>query len=138
MDLRELEQHLSEPEERVEFALGVADFYMGKKERAFASLDYRARGAAVYSRLRSVLAHQLCDPETRALRPWVALAAEGDARDLALVLLTIASTSAGFAASVSVPLAALMARRGLKDICQELRPVVPAFAAAKRRAAKKK
>lgn len=138
MDLRELEQHLAEPEDRVEFALGVADVYVGNQGRTFASLDYRARGAAVYSRLRSVLAYQLCDPATRRLRPLIALAADGDARDLSLVLLTIASTSAGFAASVALPLAALMARRGIKDICEELGPPTLPAAPAKRARSKKK
>ena len=138
MDRRELEQLLSEPEDRVEYALGVADFYLGSKSSGRASLDYRARGADVYHRLRSVLAHQLCDSETRALRPWVALAAEGDARDLALVLLTIASTTAGFSASVALPLAALMARRGLKNICAELRVQAGVTAPRSRRPAKKR
>ncbi len=138
MDLRELKRHLSEPEDRVAFALGVADFYLGSSGKQFASTDYRSRGEQVYARLRSVLAHQLCDPATRKLRPWVALAAEGDARDLALVLLTVASTSAGFAASVALPLAALMARRGLTDICRELRPAYSITPPKARRAAKKK
>lgn len=119
MDRRELEYALTAPEDRIEFLLGAADFYETPRGGKKYSIDYRARGAEVFKRLRASLAAQLCDSATGELRPWVALAAEGDARELAVVLITIASTSAGLGAAVAVPFAALLARRGLRGICSE-------------------
>ena len=126
MSANALSEALMQTEERLEYSLGVAVVYDAAPAGKKYSLDYRARGAAAYASLRAALSHQLCDPRTKSLRPWVALVADGDARDLAVALLTIAAANLSISASVAVPLSALIAKRGLRDICSETPPATGA------------
>jgi hypothetical protein len=135
---------LASQEDRLEFELGVAAVYERAPSGVRYSTDYRARGATAYTRLRRALAPQLCDPKTGALRPWVALVADGDVRELAVAILALGAGTLGLSAAIAVPVAALIAKRGLKGICSDLpkkqtrQPRVTATRVVKKPATKKK
>lgn len=120
MKAGELAAALALSEETLETGLGIAVVYDRNRSGRKFSMDYRARGASAYAKFRAALAPKLCDEKTKELRPWVATIADGEVRDLAVAVLALGASSLGLSAAIAVPLAALVAKRGLKGICAEL------------------
>jgi hypothetical protein len=75
-----------------------------------------------FERLKLEIASAICDGRTGQLKEWARELVEGDARDLAVAILTIACSQLSIVLNVAVPFAALLAKRGLKGICKALRP----------------
>jgi hypothetical protein len=120
MQANELATALTSSEETLETSLGIAVVYDRDRSGRKFSMDYRARGATAYAKFRAALAPHLCDPKTKELRPWIAAVADGDVRDVAVATLALCASNLGLSAAIAIPLAALVAKRGLKDICAEL------------------
>src|SRR5262245_24260589 len=70
-----------------------------------------------YERLKSEITSLLCDRRSGKPKEWAQELVDGDVRDLAVAVLTLACAQLHIALSIAVPFAALVAKRGLKRFC---------------------
>ncbi|HVZ58363.1 MAG TPA: hypothetical protein VG935_01260 [Patescibacteria group bacterium] len=66
----------------------------------------------------------LCDPERNSPKEWVKEAMEGDIREIAVYILTIALSTFNLGLGIAIPLTALFAKRKIKDFCH-VKPPTP-------------
>lgn len=110
-------ESINKSEEDLFYSLGVGYIYKDAPKGVSFSANYRACGISYWYEIQKVVYKLCCDDSTKRPKSWLNELLSGDARNLALGMVTMVKTELGVPLSIAIPAAALMLKPGINKFC---------------------
>lgn len=103
------------------FQLGAAVNNVPAQDEKYFSYDFHRIGAEYWNKIKPNLKAVLCDDRSGQPIEGIKKAIDSDAKDLVVAVLSTVMSQLSVALTIAIPIASILLKRGLNNLCSELK-----------------